>query len=334
MNTISEHIYYLIRHHDCVVVPGWGALVAQYCPATADAVKGVIMPPSRALGFNATIQHNDGMLASSVARRNGIGYDAAVAIVADEVNTMRHQLELDGEVAIPRVGIFRKGEEDVVVFEPFGSAGISSEFLGLEALTVKPLSQLPSDTEQADDDRKKDVVYLPISRNIFKIAASLLLIIGLGFMLSTPITVDSDAVYASISTPQVSSPKPVQLKPTDGLELIVAIPSHADGVAVVDTVATECEQPVAVADVTEDAGIASLRFDESDGYCLVIASLASRELAEQYMDESGEGSLGLLEKDGKFRVYAATGTTFSQAMSPTRDAAFAAKYPGAWVCRR
>ena len=76
MITICEHIEYLLRNHDCVIVPGWGAFIAQYQPASFTE-DGQMLPPSRLIGFNASISHQDGLLASSVMRREKISYDAA-----------------------------------------------------------------------------------------------------------------------------------------------------------------------------------------------------------------------------------------------------------------
>lgn len=333
---ISEHIYYLIRQHDCVVIPGWGALVAQYSPARIDTVTGVMLPPSRALGFNGSIVHNDGMLAMSVSRRNGINYDCAVSAVASEVDAFRHQLVADGEVAIPKIGVFRRNNDDTVVFDPFPEMGSSSEFIGLSAIDVAPIAEnrTVSLKKVHEHTTRKDVIYLPVSRSIFKIAASLIMLIGLGLVLSTPI-VDDKVSQASISAPAVTMPEPeeVQLKSTDGLELFVAMPLADDGAAIDERATAKVveDDDVPVEDCAEEN---TVRFEDDDRYCLVIASLASRELADRYMAELDFESPGLLEIDGKYRVYVATGSTFSQAMALMRDSGFAARYPDAWVCRR
>ena len=65
MFSIIEHIEYLISDHDCVVVPGLGAFIAQYIHAEIDLERGVILPPRRVLSFNAAVCHNDGVLAGS-----------------------------------------------------------------------------------------------------------------------------------------------------------------------------------------------------------------------------------------------------------------------------
>jgi hypothetical protein len=62
MYSITRHIEYLVSRHDCVVVPGWGAFIAQYEPARIDAESGLIVPPSRAISFNQSVMHNDGLL--------------------------------------------------------------------------------------------------------------------------------------------------------------------------------------------------------------------------------------------------------------------------------
>ena len=69
MFSIIEHIEYLITCHDCVVVPGWGAFIANYDASTYDATKNVMARPRRSIGFNASVSHNDGLLAQSLMRR-------------------------------------------------------------------------------------------------------------------------------------------------------------------------------------------------------------------------------------------------------------------------
>lgn len=336
MNVISEHIGFLIRHHDCVIIPGWGALIAQYRPAKIDEENGIMLPPSRVLGFNGAVAHNDAMLAMSVSRRKGISYDGAVSIVAQEVDALRHQLAADGEVAIPKIGIFKQNSDNTVTFDHFPEMESSSEFIGLTAVDVTPIAERRNISRKKVQEytKRKDVIYLPVSRSIFKIAASLILLIGLGLVLSTPI-VDHKINYASISAPAVTMPEPeeVQLKPTDGLELFVAMPLTADGVAIDERATAKVVENDNVP-LEDYSGDNAIRFETGDRYCLVIASLASRELADRYMAELDFESFGLLEMDGKYRVYVATGSTLSQAMALMRDSSFAAKYPDAWVCRR
>ena len=319
MISINEHIEYLIGRHDCVVVPGWVAFIAQYQSAQIDETNGVMLPPMRTIGFNSDISHNDGLIATSVMRREKVSYEVAVKMVADEVDVMKHQLDVDGEVSVGKVGVFSKSENDAVVFEPFapnlGYAGLP--MLNIEARRVEEF------------EGKSDVVYIPVSRNFFKLAASIILLIGLGLTLSTPLIVDEAKVnYASISTPKVVAPEvvaPQIEEPAIDSELFIAMPDVNEAMAVVDTTMTT----MAIGDAMME-----MRCSETDAYCLIVASLATRELADEYVAERGDAAMHILECDGKYRIYVATGATAAQALKPMQSVAFAEKYPAAWVCRR
>jgi hypothetical protein len=95
--------------------------------------------------------------------------------------------------------------------------------------------------------------------------------------------------------------------------------------AVVDTTMTT----MAIGDAMME-----MRCSETDAYCLIVASLATRELADEYVAERGDAAMHILECDGKYRIYVATGATAAQALKPMQSVAFAEKYPAAWVCRR
>lgn len=320
MISINEHIEYLIYRHDCVVVPGWGALIAQYQSAQIDETSGVILPPMRTISYNRDINHNDGLIATSVMRREKISYEAAAKMVNDEVEVMNHQLNIGGEVSIGRVGVFRKSENEAVVFEPFAS---KLEYAGLPVLNIE------EKRVEEEPEINSDVVYIPVSRNFFKLAASIILLIGLGLTLSTPLIVDEAQInYASISTPKVVASETVNpqfIEPAVNSELFIAMPDVNEAMAVVDTSMTMMPM---------DDAMLAMRCSDTDVYCLIVASLATRELAEEYIAERGDESMHILECDGKYRIYVATGATASQALKPMQSVAFAEKYPAAWVCRR
>lgn len=331
MNSIYDHIEYLIRRNDCVIIPDFGALVAHYQSAYIDKETGIMMPPSRLIGFNPTIKHNDGTLASSISRRCKISYDSAVSSVAEQVNTMRYQLDAEGEIAIGRLGLLKKNSTDNIEFEQQVHFATSSEFIGYSPISIIPISKKSEEnTNNISATVKKDTIQFTIKRDFYRIAASIAVIICLGFMLSTPV-IEHNADYASLSvTTNNIEYTPItriipQISPDD---IMISIPSDENAKISVDTLNNKID--ITNVNTINDNGY---RINSDDNYCLIVASLASRELAEKYIANSND-NLGLLEKDGKFRIYASTGTTPKQAMEPTGHESFAKKYPGAWVCRR
>lgn len=334
MISISEHIEYLIHRHDCVVVPGWGAFIAQYQPAILDAAKGIINPPTRSVAFNASVTHNDGLLITSITRRESISYNDATKAIANEVEVMRYQLEHDKEVALGHIGVFRK-EKGTMIFEPLTSNFISSAFIGLPSVKISALSSTGQDkrTETTAERKKKDVIYLPISRNIFKAVASFAILIGLGITLSTPVILDEQhSNYASFSSIKVTAPekaRPIFNEPAPDAELFIAMPDATEAISIADTTVHDISSNLIQTDAFGD-----FRCNDSDSYCLIVASLASRELAEEYISERGNQAMHILETGGKYRIYVATGATTAQALEPTHSESFSAQYPAAWVCRR
>lgn len=322
MKRLCEHTAYLIARHDCVVLPGWGALIAMQTGSVIDHDNGSITPPMRRLTFNGMISHNDGMLASSVARREGISYEAANVIVANDIDALRRQYQTAGTVTLQQIGRFDNNDGSMV-FTPADESAANARY---HSLKPAQLFKQP-ETETAADDKKHNdnIVYIPLSRNIFKIAASLMLMISLAMLAwtSIPLERQPDAASLAPKTTRIEHVMPKQ--PSTA----VAVMSQTDTVA--PTPDENTPEPVADTVTHPDAP----RFDETDSYCLIIASLPNKSDADKYIACSNETTpLGILEQDGRFRVYIATGATQSQAMAQLDVNGIGSRHPEAWTCRR
>ena len=151
MLTIIHHIEYLLRRNDCVVVPGFGAFVVQTRAAGIDEAGEMLLPPSRMLSFNGAIDHNDGMLASSIMRKESVSYDKAVDVLASEVKSLKNQLVADKELMFGKLGMFRLSEEGQMVFEPSATFDLCRlPYYGLPAVSL-------SAAERRDVAVRKDV---------------------------------------------------------------------------------------------------------------------------------------------------------------------------------
>ena len=126
-------------YNDCVVIPGWGALIANYASSSVES--GKVARPGRLIGFNSTISHNDGMLATSLMRRHGIGYEQACSLIADNVTTFRRHLAGGNELAFGRLGYFKLGDQEKLEFVPMTQVASCDEFFGLENVPILTLEQ-------------------------------------------------------------------------------------------------------------------------------------------------------------------------------------------------
>ena len=138
MISLVQHIEYLMIYNDCVVIPGWGALIANYRPST---VKGSIMEcPQRTIAFNGDINHNDGMLANSLMRRHHMSYEQACSFIADNVTTFRRQLNDNAELAFGHMGYFILNDQKILEFVPMTKCEASDEFFGLSNFEIPAIA--------------------------------------------------------------------------------------------------------------------------------------------------------------------------------------------------
>ena len=240
MFSIIEHIEYLIMRHDCVAIPGWGAFIANNSTAHYDDERQVLERPRRSLSFNASVDHNDGLLAQSLMRREGMSFDAAMRFIADSVTTFRQQLDMDCEVSVGRLGYFRRNSGRNLEFVPFFRDNGNDQFYGLSDLDIKTVEALELDHEEQESVIDQPVVAaVAPGRNLFsrkavQVAASISVLLGLGVLLSTPMIVDRNHHEMATMAPEVSSPRSQQLGPTvqngvkpESIEMVNANPSIA-----------------------------------------------------------------------------------------------------------
>lgn len=295
MFSIIEHIEYLMMRYDCVVVPGWGAFIANYCAAHYDEDNSCWKRPHRTIGFNASVNHNDGLLAQSLVRREGLNYDEAMAFIADSVTTFRQQLSMDCEVSMGRLGYFRSSQGQYIEFVPFYQDNASDRYYGLADLECPTVETL--ERQEAIDDDSTAIV--PNERNIFsrkatQIAASIAVLLGLGVMLSTPMIVDRNLHEASI-TPTVKAPQAQQL----AYDVIANEPSSLS-MEVIDT-------NTALAKVGNTAG----------KYYMVISTLRNQQELDAFKKSNPAlvPYMKILNYKGLKCVYIARSDDYSQLMS-------------------
>ncbi len=322
MISVTEHIRYLLTRHECVIVPGWGAFVSQHIGARLSEDGSELLAPTRVLGFNPEVAHNDGLLASGISRREGIGYDAAVALIANEVSVYFHRVDVLGELVMPRIGKFVKSSNGAMLFEPDEDAPIvAAAYMGLPNVSV--LSIAGTDVSQQESSGSPVFLHVALRRRVItvaKVAASVAALLGMGTLLSTPVLVDDSSTdFASVVTPKITPPKSAQ---TLVRELTAPIDSTLT-----------FSLPTAAGDSTS-LSVRPHVVAEPRCY-LVIASCETRRRAEKYIAQSGESGLRILERDGRYRVYVATGRDAAEAARlKFKDPDFARRHPDAWVYSR
>lgn len=313
MFTIDQHIRYLLFRHDYVVVPGLGAFVVESFPASYDEATGRFAPPFCELGFNADLNHNDAMLAWSVARRRGISQPAAQSIVANEVEMMRAELERNGVLELKGIGEL-KLEEGVMIFEPAADAVSVWRYQGL-----RPLQFAVPETDA--DSVKTLKVDFGRGRRWASIAASVAVLLGIGFMVSTPVNVDN-LHYASISAPEITKAHVVELPAPVKVVKKISIFRPTDPEA----------SARFVAPVQTDGLVQKADYSPRKNHYLIVASCGSRAEAFRFIKRHKSDNLQIVEAEGRCRVFIAADNNLQVVESQKESVG--KRYPGAWLFSR
>lgn len=319
MSLIARHINHLLKSHQCVVIPSFGAFVINYQPAH---LKGsVFFPPTSIITFNSDIKHDDGLLVNSVCRAEGIAYNAAYNKVMDDVKAIERQLNTDGEIAFPNIGRIQIVEGHMN-FEPFEMNLASIPYVALPKLSIVPVIERTRNAS-ADYETKHDNTLSVKIRHWSQIAASVIVLLCIGILLSTPLQL-TESQQASLGQLDVKLQNDDLWMPEvtyHPQELNIAIPAAK----------TETRLSIAKPATTDSNVI------EPTGSCyLIVASLPTRKLAERFIAEAdGTSNLRILHADSKYRVYAAVATNIQEALDiKANNEALSNSYPDAWVLKK
>lgn len=246
MDLLPLHIEYLLTRHDCVIVPGIGALIATEAESSIDFSTGVITPRRREISFNGSVVTDDGLLTHSIARSERLSYEEAHRFVTRHIERMKADLASEGEVSLGMVGRLLRDEEGLIRFEPrygkalddiFTAIAIMAQEREEEPETTVEISKTPSaGASETEEDGTRIIRVAPdryvftISKRAVHAAAMLITILTVGLSLLIPINHDMEQKASVISIDEFfrHAPGPVkapeaQIAPTD---TIPATPSR------------------------------------------------------------------------------------------------------------
>ncbi|GAB3832739.1 HU domain-containing protein [Hymenobacter jeollabukensis] len=136
---LTDHIQHLLRDHDCVIIPDFGGLIADYEPARLHPVRHTLAPPAKRVAFNQALTRNDGLLVDTVSRRLSLTPGMARQQVRDAVQRMQQELDEQQRTELPGIGIFRQAPGRGLDFEYTGHQNLLPASFGLPELTSRPV---------------------------------------------------------------------------------------------------------------------------------------------------------------------------------------------------
>lgn len=365
MIELARHLEILLLSNDCVTVPDFGGFVAHYVPARVDEADGMFLPPMRTIGFNPQLKMNDSLLAQSYVEAYDISYPEALRRIEQDVEEIRKKVLHEGACLLDGIGTLTSNDEGNYSFEPYEAGLLTPSLYGLtsyEFSTLKGASATPpkpaetvqtktteetvvKDEEEEEDISKKPLIelmddeddtdsaiHIKMSwiRNAVAVAAAIVLF----FLMSSPVAnsnLESQTMSALKQTFfQKMMPKDTNMTPATP----VIAPKETDSKveAKVDSQKTVPAVKPAPAPKQETA-----KTDNSNPYCLVLASQVKRSNAELFankLKERGFKDTEINVHNGVVRVVYGHFKSESDAYKELSKLHFEEDFEEAWVYKR
>lgn len=299
MISMIEHIEYLMLSNDCVVVPGFGAFIAQYTSSHNCSQNSTFTSPKRNISFNASINHNDGLLANSIAKKASIPYAEALKQIEKSTTICRQALSDGSEVPFGRLGFFISNGEGHIEFIPFHHELANDDFFGLQSFSFPTLAERNAQvaTEETESETYSEPEITVGRRNWFshkavQIAASIVMLVCLTFALSTPIIVDKPThQLATLNVPTPTMPKHKVVK------------------------AEEISQQKQVKAVSEKK-----EANSNGRYAIIICSLKKQSQVAQYFQENKDiNPANVIKKNGYYMIYFNRGDNYQELVKEAKQ---------------
>ncbi len=299
MISMIEHIEYLMLSNDCVVVPGFGAFIAQYTSSHNCEQNSTFTSPIRSISFNASINHNDGLLANSIAKKASIPYAEALKQIEKSTTICRQALSDGSEVPFGRLGFFISNGEGHIEFIPFHHELANDDFFGLQSFSFPTLAERNAQvaTEETVSETYSEPEINIGRRNWFshkavQIAASIVMLVCLTFALSTPIIVDKPThQLATLNVPTPTMPKHKVVKAEE----------------------ISLQKQVEAASEKKEA-------NSNGRYAIIICSLKKQSQVAQYFQENKDiNPANVIKKNGYYMIYFNRGDNYQELVKEAKQ---------------
>jgi CCDC81-like prokaryotic HU domain 1/CCDC81-like prokaryotic HU domain 2/SPOR domain len=146
---VAHYISELLFHHDCVVLPGFGAFVSTYMPARIHPTQHTFTPPGKQIVFNKHLHQNDGLLAQTIASESACTFDEAMKAISLFAETVSSKLKAGEKAELHNIGILSLDPEGNTCFESYPEINFLIDSFGLGTFQSMPVIR-----EQITEKRK------------------------------------------------------------------------------------------------------------------------------------------------------------------------------------
>ncbi len=136
---IDQYISDLLYKHDCVVLPGFGGFVGNYCAARVHPINHTFHPPSKNILFNSKLTGDDGLLTHSLSVSENISYEEAKSTLKSFTKECQDKLKNGETLNFDKIGTIRKDIEGSLLFSQDSTINYLEESYGLPSFVSHPI---------------------------------------------------------------------------------------------------------------------------------------------------------------------------------------------------
>ena len=177
---IASYIQDLLWDYECVIIPGFGGILATYRPAEMVLAEHAVYPPSKSLAFNEYLTNNDGLLITHIHQKEQISYSEASEQVENWVKKTKSLISNNEEIYLPRIGRFQRDVEKKLRFEPDMAVNYLASAYGLRKVIAEPVLRSKSAETIEVMEQHRASYALPKANKKWAMAAVIILFLALG----------------------------------------------------------------------------------------------------------------------------------------------------------
>lgn len=357
MNSFATYIEYVLMTRHYVFVPGVGGFMLQrtgakllpLAAADGAAARMRVVPPAYEITFNRLMSHDDGLLANAYMEANDVDFATAEAYVRRESEAIRTALEATGRHALGSLGTLVRDADCHISFVAATPAVVPPAAFGLEAFEAARVDT-PRAAAAKPAPKPESVITITLRRSWLRYAAIAAAIVVCLFCNVTPLHTrkDTDSHFAAILDGGIITDKRTPREIIDRTwEEVVNDASgdaepystdsetpHGDAAPTAHNVTPHGSDAPTPATPSEVVAPAPTAQTNGKTYYIIVASCASRREADREktrLAAMGYDELGILEKDGRFRLYIRTFQQKSQAEDYLTGLRVATAFHDAWL---
>lgn len=183
---VEHYIVELLYRHNCIVMPEFGAFLANSRPAQTNVTANWIAPPIKTLTFNQQLSKNDGLLVSYIANSKNLAYDDILNEVLECSNAWKKHLDKGEKLVLFGIGSLWMSKENRILFAPEDSTNYLPSSFGLSTISAIPIKREAIKEEVETLEEKIPLIITHEKREStrfrpwLKYAAVVLLLVSLG----------------------------------------------------------------------------------------------------------------------------------------------------------